>query len=162
MKTPLVSIICAIAKNRAIGKNNELLWRIPEDLRYFKKKTGGHTVIMGKNTYLSIGRALPDRINIIITSDSQFQAPNCLIAASVEDALNLAKKKEKKEIFIIGGGMIYRQTISLADKLYLTVINKAAADADAFFPDYSEFKKVLKEKPRESNGLKYKFVELIK
>lgn len=158
----MLSIICAMGKNRAIGRNNKLLWDIPDDLKHFKKITSGHAVIMGRKTFASLPHSLPGRANIVITNDPGFKAEGCVVCYSIEEALAEAKKIEKNEIFIIGGGAIYKQTINMADKLYLTIVDDEPADADAFFPDYSEFKKILKEEHRETNGLKYKFVELAK
>jgi dihydrofolate reductase len=156
----MISIICALGKNRAIGKQNKLLWNLPGDMKHFRETTKGHTVIMGKNTHLSIGRPLPNRTNIVISKpEEHFEAAGCLAAHSIDEALELAKK-QAGEIFIIGGGMIYSQFLPLADKLYLTLVDDAPADADVFFPDYSEFKTILSEEEHEENGVRYKFVEL--
>jgi dihydrofolate reductase len=128
---PKLSIIAAIAANNAIGKNNQLLCHISEDLQRFKKLTLHHTVIMGRKTFLSLPKgALPERKNIVVTNQS-LQLSNCLIAKTLEEALQLCKEEE--EIFIIGGSSLYHQTINEADKLYLTFIH-APFDADAFFP----------------------------
>lgn len=158
----MLSIICAMGKNRAIGRNNKLPWNIPDDLKHFKKITSGHAVVMGRKTFESLPCPLPGRTNIVITNDPSFKAEGCVICYSIEEAFAKAKKIEKDEIFIIGGGAIYKQTINTANKLYLTIVDDEPADADTFFPDYSEFKKILKEESRETNGLKYKFVELVK
>jgi len=158
----MISIICALGKNRAIGKKNKLLWNLPGDMKHFREKTKGHTVIMGKNTHLSIGRPLPNRVNIVISKpEEHFEAAGCLTAHSIDEALKLAKK-QAGEIFIIGGGMIYTQFLPLADKLYLTLVDDAPEDADVFFPEYSEFTKVLSEEEHDENGVRYKFVELTK
>jgi dihydrofolate reductase len=115
---------------------------------------------MGKKTFESIGKPLPNRTNVIVTKDVDFQAPDCFVFASLEEALDFAKKKEKEEIFIIGGGQIYYQTIGLADKLYLTQV-KGNFEADTFFPDYSDFKRVISESPLyKSEDYNYKFLEL--
>lgn len=155
-----ISIISAIAKkNRAIGKNNQLLWDIPEDLAHFRRVTSGHPVIMGQNTLNSIGRPLPNRLNLVLNNIEHVSNIGCETFASIPDAIKRAKEVDNEEIFIIGGGMIYKQTIDLADRLYLTLID-GEYDADTFFPDYSTFKKVVSEEPGESNGYKYKFVVL--
>ena len=154
-----ISIIAAIAQNRAIGKNNKLLWDIPQDLQRFKRITSGHPVIMGQNTFESLGRPLPNRTNIVLTFDKSFQAPGCIVVYSFEEATKIASEKDKEEIFFIGGGQIYAQAIKLADKLYLTLV-EGEYDADTFFPDYSDFKKTVFEEKRESAGYKYKFLEL--
>lgn len=154
-----LSMICALGKNRAIGNNNSLLWNIPDDLKRFKEITTGHPVIMGRKTYESIGRALPNRTNIIVTRDSSFKALNCQICNSLEEAISLASQREKEEIFIIGGGEIYKEAIELADKLYLTVVNDDPK-ADAFFPEYERFKNILYEEEYNKGGLVYKFLDL--
>jgi len=156
---PKISIICAISENRAIGKDNKLLWHITNDLNRFKELTSGHVVLMGRNTFLSIGRPLPNRTNIIITQDKRYKAAGCIVCHSLEEAIETAKQYEEDEIFIIGGGQIYKQTIGLVDKLYLTVV-ESEFEADTFFPDYSAFKNVVFEKSEESDGYKYKFLEL--
>ena len=156
---PKISIICAISENRAIGKDNKLLWHITNDLNRFKELTSGHVVLMGRNTFLSIGRSLPNRTNIIITQDKRYKAAGCIVCHSLEEAIETAKQYEEDEIFIIGGGQIYKQTIGLVDKLYLTVV-ESEFEADTFFPDYSAFKNVVFEKSEESDGYKYKFLEL--
>ena len=156
---PKISIISAIAKNRAVGKKNKLLWHIGEDLKRFKKLTTGRPVIMGRKTFESIGGALPHRTNIVVTHHEHFKVSGVVVAHSLKDAIKAAESVEDDEIFIIGGGQIYEQAIKLADKLYLTIV-EGEYDADTFFPDYSDFKKVVYEKHRASEGYKYKFVEL--
>ena len=156
---PKISIISAIAKNRAIGKKDKLLWHIGEDLKRFKKLTTGRPVIMGRKTFESIGGALPHRTNIVVTHHEHFKVPGVVVAHSLKDAIKAAESVEDDEIFIIGGGQIYEQAIKLADKLYLTIV-EGEYDADTFFPDYSDFKKVVYEEPRTSEGYKYKFLEL--
>ena len=156
-----VSIICAVGKNRAIGKDNKLLWDIPDDLQHFKDITKGHPVIMGYKTYESIGKPLPDRVNIVLSRE-KINIPGCIACTSLEDAIKIAKEHDDKEIFIIGGGSIYAQTIDLADKLYLTLVDDIVEDADTFFPDYSKFDKVIKEEQFETDKFKYSFVELVR
>jgi len=156
----MISIICAIGKNREIGFINKLLWDIPEDMAHFKKITMGHPVIMGGNTFLSIGRALPGRKNIVVTRESNFEAPGCEISHSLEEILE-KYRNIPEEAFIIGGGQIYAQSLPFSDKLYLTIIEDEP-EADTFFPDYGEFKKIIKEESGESNGFKFKFMELTK
>jgi dihydrofolate reductase len=161
MKKPIVSIICSINKNRAIGKNNQLLWHIPADLAYFKKITTGHPILMGQKTYESIGRPLPQRKNIVITLDKNYSAPGCIVCFSIEEAINKAKELDGEEVFIIGGGQIYNQTIGLADKLYLTIVD-GDYEADTFFPDYSDFKKVVFEQKTSDSQYDFKFIQLEK
>lgn len=156
---PKISIICAISKkDRGIGKNNKLLYDIPNDLAYFRKITSSHPVIMGLKTFQSIGRPLPNRLNIVLSADKT-EIPGCVVCQSIDDAIKIASKSNNEEIFFIGGASIYAQAIDLADKLYLTIID-GDLEADTFFPDYSAFKKNISEKKEESSGYKYRFVEL--
>jgi len=153
-----ISLIAAIASgNRALGKDNKLIYKIPEDLKRFKDLTKGHVVIMGRKTFESIGYSLPNRLNIIITRDKNYSQKGITVVHSLDEALKQVQSDD--EVFIIGGGQIYQEAIGMADKLYLTVVEGSPA-ADTFFPDYSEFKKVVFEETHESGGLKYKFLEL--
>ena len=141
----MISIIVAIAENYAIGKNNDLLWHIPEDLKRFKRLTTGHTVIMGKKTYESLPRKpLPNRVNIVITDDPEDLFDQCVMAWSIEDALN--KSDSSDENFIIGGASVYRQFLPFSDRLYITWVHKSY-DGDVFFPeiDFSEWLMVSNE-----------------
>ena len=159
----MISIICIIAKNRAIGFQNQLLYDIPEDMKHFKEITTGHVVIMGEKTFRSMNnRPLPNRVNIILTLDKDFKAENCLVANSIEESIELAKTQNKGEIFFIGGGMIYKQALPYADKLYLTIVEDEPTQADTFFPEYPEFKNIIKQENKESSGYKYSFVEITK
>lgn len=150
---PKISIICAMSENRAIGKDNKLLWHIPEDLKFFREKTLNHPIIMGRKTFESIGKALPKRTNIVITRDAEYQADGVSVVGSLEEALSFAKKEETEEIFIIGGGQIYKEAMEYADTLYLTII-KGNFDADTFFPEYSGFREMSRES--HNNG-EYEF-----
>ncbi len=130
-----ISIIVAIAENYAIGKDNDLLWHISEDLKRFKRLTQGHTVVMGKRTYFSLPvRPLPNRTNLVITDVPGEQIDNCLMAYSIEEAIE--KMDSEKENFIIGGGSVYRQFMPYAQKLYITRVHKDF-EADTFFPEIS-------------------------
>lgn len=155
---PKISIIVCIAKNRGIGKDNYLLFNIPEDLQHFKKITMGHPIIMGYKTFQSIGRPLPGRLNIVLSLED-VKIDGCKIAKSISEAIRIASKEDKKEIFFVGGGMVYKQAIEFADRLYLTIVD-GKPEADTFFPDYSEFNKVIDEENKEGNGYKYKFMIL--
>ena len=162
-----VSIIAAIGKNRELGRDNKLLWHIPEDFKRFKFLTSGHTVIMGRKTFESIGKPLPDRINIVVTRNQSWTPLGCTVCHSLEEALKNSEFKIQnselgKEVFIIGGAEIYRQGIQYADKLYLTLVNQEYPDADAFFPDYSDFKKKVFEESHASGNLQFEFIELTK
>lgn len=140
-----ISIIVAIAANRAIGKDNRLLWNLSDDLKRFKKLTTGHTLIMGRNTFLSLPNgALPNRRHIVISDVAGESFDGCEMARSMEEALELAGTDE--ECFVIGGGMVYRQFLPLAGKLYLTQV-QASFEADTFFPDidFSQWKVLARE-----------------
>lgn len=167
----MISIIAAIGKNRELGARNKLLWHISEDMERFKKLTTGQVVIMGRKTYESIPekfRPLPNRVNIIVSRSASLDPSatpqddtKLLFCSSIEDAIAKAKQFNK-EIFIIGGAQIYGQSLKYTDKLYLTLVDKEYPDADVFFPDYSLFKNKIKEEERVSEGLKFKFIELVK
>lgn len=129
----MISIIVAIAENYAIGKNNDLLWHIPEDLKRFKRITSGHKIIMGKRTYESLPyHPLKNRTNIVISDIPGDRYEGCVMAYSIEEAMEHCLPDE--ECFIIGGGMVYRQFLPLADKLYITWVDKAF-EADIYFPE---------------------------
>ncbi len=118
----IISAIAAVSKNGVIGKNNDIPWYLSSDLRFFKRTTLNHHIIMGRKNFQSIGRPLPKRTNIIITRDPFFIVSGCLVVNSIEEALQIADENGEEEAFIIGGGQIYQQTISRWDKLYLTEV----------------------------------------
>lgn len=155
-----ISCIVAVAKNNVIGKDNDIPWYLPADLKYFKKITSGHHIIMGRKCYQSIGRPLPNRTNVIITRDPFFISTNCLVAHSIEEALNLAYENGEKECFIIGGGTIYEQTKDLWDKLYITTVD-IEPEGDIYFSelDYTKWKTVSEEHHTkdEKNTFDYTF-----
>lgn len=132
-----LSLIAAIAQNRCIGINNQLPWYLPEDLKYFRRLTTGNIVVMGRKTYESIGKPLPNRHNIVISNNPDFTADGVNIVASIDDALHMAHHLANvsgiHEAFIMGGAQIYQQTLALAQRLYLTEVKKTVA-GDAFFP----------------------------
>lgn len=148
----MISIIAAIGKNKELGYKNDLIWHLKGDMAYFKKTTLNHTVIMGRNTYESIGRELPNRENIVITSKPIDNVK------TISDPSLCLSYKEDEEIFIIGGASVYKYFIPYADKLYLTEINDEKK-ADVYFPefDYNDFNKEEIEKHIE-NGIEYTFV----
>lgn len=156
-----ISIIVAIAQNFAIGKNNDLLFHLPDDLKRFKHITTGHPVIMGRNTLLSLPKgALPNRRNIIITDNPSDKFERCEMVFSLEEAV--AAVNYEKEAFIIGGGMIYRQFFPVAKKLYLTLVHQDF-DADVYFPaiDYSQWEELSREDLfDEKNGFHYSYLDL--
>lgn len=129
----LISAIAAVAKNNVIGKDNQIPWYLPADLAWFKRCTLGHCVLMGRNSFRSIGRPLPKRTNIVITRDPFFTADGVWVAHSLEEALGMALDQGETEAFIIGGGLIYQESADLWDKIYLTEVD-AHPEGDAFFP----------------------------
>lgn len=156
---PKISIISAIAKNRGIGKNNDLLYKIPDDLKRFRSITSGHPVIMGERTYYSIGKPLPDRLNIVLTKNPELNIKGVTMCGGIEEAIKVAADSDKDEIFFIGGGMIYRESITFADRLYLTLID-AEPEADTFFPDFSDFKTLISEETGCYQDINYKYIIL--
>lgn len=159
-----ISIIVAIAGNRAIGKDNRLLWHLSDDLKRFKKLTTGHTLIMGRNTFLSLPNgALPNRRHIVISDMPGESFEGCEMARSTEEAVELAGTSE--ECFVIGGGMVYRQFLPVAGKLYLTRVH-ASFEADTFFPeiDFSQWKALHSEEVEagERNQYRHTYTEYIR
>ena len=128
----MITIIVAMGLKNEIGANNQLLWHLPKDLKHFKEITSGHPIIMGRKTYESIGKPLPNRTNIVVSTKKDWFEEGILIVGSLKEAIKFAKKMDE-EIFIIGGGNIYEQTIDLAEKLEVTQVN-AELKADIFFP----------------------------
>ena len=154
----MISLIAAVGANREIGKNNTLIWHLPSDLKYFKEKTLNHKVIMGYNTYLSIGSPLPKRINIVIVDDAKKINDNRVIVyTNIEEMIKKEIKKEE-ECFIIGGASMYQYFYPLADKMYLTLIKATDSLADTYFPAYeSDDWKINMGEEREENGIKFNF-----
>jgi dihydrofolate reductase len=130
----MISFIVAMDENRVIGKDNQLPWRLPEDLKFFKRVTMGHPIAMGRKTHESIGRILPGRENIIITRQSAYQCEGCTVFYSVEQFVNYCGEQED-EIFVIGGAEIFKETFAFADRLYLTFIHESFA-GDTYFPNF--------------------------
>ncbi|MCD0489396.1 dihydrofolate reductase [Pedobacter sp. MC2016-14] len=127
----IISIVVAISENNAIGKDNQLLWRLPKDLKHFKDITSSHTIIMGRKTFDSVGKPLPHRRNIVITRDTQLQINGAEVVNSMDEALQLCDPNE--EVMIVGGAEIYRQALPKTDRIYLTRVHHTY-DADTFFP----------------------------
>jgi dihydrofolate reductase len=130
----MISLIAAIGKNNELGKGNTLLWHLPADLKHFRDTTALHAVIMGRKTFESIGKPLPNRRNVVITRDVNYKKARVEVVHSLADALNLFPD-QKEEVFIIGGGELYKQTMPIADRLYITHVNATDKTADAFFPE---------------------------
>ncbi len=161
----MISIIVATAENGVIGKDNQLLWRLSADLKQFRLLTTGHSVIMGRKTFESIGKPLPNRTNIVISRQHDFVFPEGVIQSkNLENAIEIAKNHAgNDEIFIIGGGNVYQQALAITDKIYLTEV-KANIEGDAFFPklNATEWKETsrISHKKDEKNEYDFDFVEL--
>ncbi|MBT8195932.1 MAG: dihydrofolate reductase [Bacteroidia bacterium] len=151
-----ISIIAAVAENGVIGKDNQLIWHLPEDLKFFKRLTSGNSIIMGRKTYESIGKALPKRTNIVITRKKDYEAPSCKVVGSFTAAIEAAPENEN--IFIIGGATIYKVALNHSDKMYLTRV-KAEFDGDVSFPeiDWDEWKLVGKQNYEKDEKHDYAF-----
>lgn len=134
---PLITLIVAAAENNTIGKNNQLLWHLPQDLKFFKNTTWAMPVVMGRKTFESFNKPLPGRINIVITTKADWHAEGVAVAADIPAAIEAARATNCKEIFIIGGGEIYKQTITIAHRIYMTRV-AATLEGDTFFPAIDE------------------------
>lgn len=130
-----ITLIVAAADNNAIGKDNTMLWHLPNDFKYFKQNTIGHSIIMGRKTFESIGKPLPERRNIVLTRDINFRSDEVDVANSIQEVLSYCR--DEREIFIIGGADIYKQTLPLANRVLLTRVH-GTWDADAYFPELPE------------------------
>ncbi len=163
---PRISAIAAIGRNRELGAGNELLWHLPEDFKHFKEATMGKPIIMGSTTYESIGKALPGRLNIVLTRRADYMAEGCVVAHSLEDAVALAQERvnndDVDEVFIIGGANVYKQALDsdIVDRLYLTLVDADFQEADVFFPEYNKFTKVATKAGSKDETFNYKFVTL--
>lgn len=135
-----ISLIAALSRNRVIGRNNDLPWHLPDDMKYFMQTTKGHYVIMGRKNYDSIPekfRPLPNRTNIVVTRQAGLKLPNCVVVHSLEEAVAIAREAGEQELFIIGGAAIYQLGMPLANRLYLTEID-ATINGDTYFPDFQK------------------------
>jgi dihydrofolate reductase len=159
----IISIIVAVDENNGIGKNNDLLWHMPADLKHFKDTTAGHTVIMGRKTFDSVGKPLPKRRNIIITRQTGLEIPGAEVVSDLPSAIALCDENE--EVFIVGGAEIYKMAMDITDKIYLTVI-KGVFGADTFFPpidpDTWKETEAVSFEPDEKNASGYTFSTLIR
>ncbi len=159
----MTTIIAAIAAHNALGKDNDLIWHLPADLIRFRKRTTGHHIIMGRNTYESIGKPLPNRTTVIITRNQEYKAPGCVVVHSMQEALTIAKNDPQP--FIIGGAQIYDEAILFADQLDITEVH-AEFEADVFFPkiDLKLWKEIKREtfSSDEKNQHSYSFVRYVR
>jgi dihydrofolate reductase len=157
----MLSIIAAVSENNVVGSKNNLPWRLSADLKRLKSLTMGHHIIMGRKTWESLGRPLPGRVNVVITSDKNFHAKGATVVHSLKDAINISA--EDSEVFIFGGGKIFREALPLVDKLYLTIVH-AIVEGDTYFPELNknEWKEISKEnfKADEKNEHDYSFVTM--
>jgi len=157
----MISLIVAVGKNNEIGKNNELLWHLPNDLKYFKQITLGLPIVMGRKTFESIGRPLPGRVNVIVTRNSNFKPEGCIVVDSIQNAMKATMSAQN--VMIIGGADIYSQTLPIADRIYLTEVD-AELEADKFFPsiDQNLWEEISrKHNPKdEKNEYNFDFVVL--
>lgn len=157
----IVSAIVATTENRVIGKGNEIPWYLSGDFKYFKKTTLNHHIIMGRHTYLSIGRPLPKRTNVILTKNPYYAVQNCMVVHSIQEALELAHDNGEQEAFIIGGGTVYEKAMPFLDRIYLTVVH-TELEGDTFFPkleisEWTEISSSERHKADEKNDFDYTF-----
>lgn len=152
----IISLIAAMDKNRGIGKNNTLPWHLPSDLKRFKRLTMGHHLMMGRKTYETIGKPLPGRVMIIVTRQKGYHAEGCIVVNSIQQAIIEAENHQEEELFVIGGGEIFRQIIDRADKIYLTNVH-AEVDAYVYFPeiDPSAWELITKHDPEQLENDQY-------
>lgn len=158
----MITVIAAVAKNRAIGYKNQLIYWLPNDLKRFKQLTTGHTIIMGSNTFRSLPKgALPNRRNVVLSRRSK-EFPGCDVYPSLEKALKSCQPDE--DIYIIGGASVYEQAVKVADRLCLTEVDDVPAEADTFFPDYSDWREETREAhPKdERHAFEYAFVDYVR
>lgn len=157
------SIIVAKSDNNVIGKDNGLVWHMPADLKHFKNKTMGHYIIMGRKTLESMDKPLPGRTTIVVTRNKNYRAEGCIIVHDIQEAFRIAEDNKQEEVFILGGAEIYKLTIDIADKIYLTEI-KADFEGNAFFPDIDpkKWREVRRDEfeADEKNPYPYAFVDL--
>ena len=158
----MITVIAAVAKNRAIGYKNQLIYWLPNDLKRFKQLTTGHTIIMGSNTFRSLPKgALPNRRNVVLSRRSK-EFPGCDVYPSLEKALKSCQPDE--DMYIIGGASVYEQAVKVADRLCLTEVDDVPVEADTFFPDYSDWREETREAhPKdERHAFEYAFVDYVR
>jgi len=164
----IISIIAAVAENRVIGKDNDLVWQLPKDMKYFMDTTSGHHVIMGRKNYESLPhkfKPLKNRVNIVVTRQSGYNAPGTVLVNSIRDGLNYAENNGESEVFIIGGGEIYVESMDLVNRMYITEV-KESFEGDTFFPKFDRnlWKEVSRTPnfPDDKHQFAYDFVVLEK
>ena len=158
----MIAIVVAAAENNVIGKDNGLIWHLPADLRHFKQITMGHPILMGRKTYESIGKPLPGRTSVLVTTQADYKAEGCIVAHNVQEALEQANRLDQ-DVYIIGGANLYEQTLPLTDTVYLTRVHHAF-DGDAYFPELkeAEWEVTAQEhhEPDEKHKYSYSFLTL--
>lgn len=161
----LLSLIVAAAQNGVIGRDNQLIWHLPDDLKQFKRLTTGHPILMGRKTFESIGKPLPNRTSIVITRNQHWQFEGVIVVNTVEEAIEAARQTGTEEAFVIGGAEIYQMMLPATDKIYLTEV-KADFEGDAFFriPDLNEWREVQRtaHTTDEKHAVAFDFVELVR
>jgi len=161
----IISLIVAMDEKRGIGKNNQLPWRLSDDLKRFKALTMGHHIIMGRKTYESIARLLPGRTMVIVTRNPEYDVVGALVTNSLPMALEIAEKSNESEVFIVGGAEIFAETLPLADRIYLTLVH-SNVDADVFFPEFDHDDWIGKETSfvdaNDKNEYPMSFIDLVK
>ncbi|WP_284652825.1 dihydrofolate reductase [Flavobacterium terrisoli] len=152
----MITLIAAVAENNALGKNNQLLWHLPDDFKRFKTLTSGHYIIMGRKTFESFPKPLPNRTHVIITRQKDYQPEGCIVVHSLEKAIEVCPKSE--DIFVIGGGEIYNQSLTIADKVDITRVHHSF-DADTYFPeiDLAQWQLVFEEYHPKDERHKFDF-----
>lgn len=161
---PKISIIAGIGEKRELGRSNDLVWRVKEDLKRFKELTMGHPMIMGRKTFDSIGKPLSGRTSIVITRNAGWKHDGVAVVHTLEEALEKAKELDNEEVFIIGGAQIFTESLPYTDRLYLTIFHDTAPDADIFFPEYAHLftKELSKESHATESGLEFDWITLEK
>jgi len=160
MSKPRISAIAAIGENRELGKAGGLLWHIQSDMKRLKELTMGHPLIMGRKTYESIGKPLPGRTMIVVTRNTSYDAPGCIVVHSLNDALKTARELEDEEIFIFGGAELYKEALPVTERLYLTLVHASDQSADTFFPSYEAFTKEITREDHSDDVLPFSWVTL--
>ena len=160
----MIAAVVAIAENGVIGRDNQLIWHLPADLKHFKNCTMGHPMVMGRKTFDSIGKALPGRTTIIVTRDKNYPAPeNCLVANSVQEALEMGNKLDPEQVSVIGGEQIFAQTLHQTDRIYLTRVHHTF-EGDTYFPEINEaeWQEIERQnfEPDEKNKYAYSFIKM--
>ncbi len=158
----IISQIVAISRNRIIGKDNRLPWHMPDDLAYFFRMTRERHIIIGRKNYEANGTALPNRINIVVTRKKDYIAPGCIVINNFNDAINYARERGEEEVFISGGGEIYKATLAISDRIYLTLID-AEVEGDVYYPelDIGQWQIVSEEKHKADLHNKYDYIYFV-